>query len=1540
MSDDFATPPKSNPPVAQANAQPSVKATDSYESIQQMESKLRQLEAALINIEESIVCTNPHGQIEWCNANFERLVNQSQTAVLHLPLMTVLPLSSRPTLPHPVQQAIAGQLPTPSSYSFWQQGQVVMLQIRWMQLVDHSLVFTIESNYQPAELALIESEAKLQRLAENVPGVIYRYVMHPDQTGEFTYLSLRCQEIYELDPVAVVQDVQLLWAVLHPDDVAWVRELVNLHFQTLEPLHIEHRILTPSGCLKWIQVSAQPERQPNGSVIWDGVATEITERKLANAQLAQQREFLRMVVDTDPNLIFVKDREGRYVLANKALADFYSLTVEELLGKKLEDLFTNAQLVSQFRSQNNWIIENHQSLFIAEEFTVDHPEVKWLQWQKQPIRLPGRDEDAVLGVGMNITDRKLSELAMQAILQGTASATGADFFPVLVQSLGSALGVRCVVVAELLNDTQIGTIAVWTDECLQPNTVYELASTPWCEQVLQNGMFACPKDLLQQFPDAQRLADLQAESYVGVALQDANGKAIGTICILDTKPLQDISRAEALLRIFAARAAAELERQRATAALQQLNQQLEARVNQRTQELLQSQAELKTQTLLLQAILDSTGDGLIVVDLDGNLLVFNPAARRILGIGETDPLPTDSLSNWREPYQFYLSDRTTPCPSDQLPLVRARRGESADNVEIFVQNPDQSGILLDATLRPFQDPQGQLAGGVVAFRDITKRRAIEEMLRQQEAALRESEEQLRAIFENAPISISLADINHGCRLVRRNAAHRELLGYSDEEISQMSFLDYTHPDDLPADLAGMQQMLNGEFSSFQMEKRCCHRNGDYFWIKLTAALIRDSEGYPHYALGMLEDITESKRREVERHRAEVALRESEEKFRQLTEAVQDVFWLRTDEGKMLYVSPSFERVWGESLQRLYQSPMFWFEAVHPDDRDRVVTALSQLTLGSYNQQYRIVRPDGEIRWIHTRAYPIVDEQGYVYRIAGVSKDITDRKQAEWRLLIVQEQLFIAQERLQHLLSSSPATIYSATPTQTPTLTFISPNVTQTLGYEPQECLNPNFWPTHIHPDDLPLFRANIIELLQRGDVTSEYRIRHPNGSYRWLYDQAKLVYDDAGNPLEQIGSWTDITERKRGDAEREQAEEQLRQINERLALTNAELARATRLKDEFLANMSHELRTPLNSILGLSEVMQEEVFGALTSKQRQFLETIQSSGKHLLDLINDILDLAKIEAGMLELHLAETSIQSLCEASLALVRQQANQKNIALTSAIDAAITLSSGTILLDERRIRQVLLNLLSNAIKFTPEGGSVTLSVHASAGQLSISISDTGIGIAPQDKHRLFQTFVQLDSSLSRHYEGTGLGLALVKQIVELHDGQVSVESKLGQGSCFTVTLPWREQIQSLEQSCEFDRESDSAGDSDEPLPHILLAEANPDSVSTIVDYLQLRGFEVTLASDGLALIEQAIAYRPRLILMDLQLPKLEGQPQLEGLEVIRRIRNHPDTAPIPLIAITAAAKPDEQASCLSMGANDYIAKPLRLKQLVNLIQAYVET
>jgi len=397
-------------------------------------------------------------------------------------------------------------------------------------------------------------------------------------------------------------------------------------------------------------------------------------------------------------------------------------------------------------------------------------------------------------------------------------------------------------------------------------------------------------------------------------------------------------------------------------------------------------------------------------------------------------------------------------------------------------------------------------------------------------------------------------------------------------------------------------------------------------------------------------------------------------------------------------------------------------------------------------------------------------------------------------------------------------------------------------------------------------------------------------------------------------------------SERQQAQTQLTQRNQ-------ELIRATRLKDEFLANMSHELRTPLNAILGMTEGLQEGVFGAVNSGQVKALTTIERSSSHLLALINDILDVAKIESGQVELECASTAIAPLCQSSITFVKQQALKKQIQLMVNLPAHLP----DIVLDERRIRQVLINLLNNAVKFTPQGGCITLAVTITPPEpnappdLRFAISDTGIGISGENLKRLFQPFIQIDSALNRQYQGTGLGLALTKQIVELHGGQVGVTSEMGIGSCFIIDLPYQASVDLSPQITSQNCINSPALETKFPVGHtpvLLLAEDNEANISTISSYLTAKGYHIEVVKNGQDAVDQAIVLAPDLILMDIQMPGMDG------LAAIQQIRKVSELAATPIIALTALAMESDRDRCLQAGANEYLSKPVRLKALAQII------
>lgn len=507
--------------------------------------------------------------------------------------------------------------------------------------------------------------------------------------------------------------------------------------------------------------------------------------------------------------------------------------------------------------------------------------------------------------------------------------------------------------------------------------------------------------------------------------------------------------------------------------------------------------------------------------------------------------------------------------------------------------------------------------------------------------------------------------------------------------------------------------------------------------------------------------------EAELRAAKEAVERMNERLRYALEGANDGLWDWDIPSGTMYLSPRLEAILGYAPGERSSSYDVWEADLHPDDRDQTLALLGEMLAGrtpDYAAEYRIRTKSGRWVWVLDRGKVVErDQTGQPIRAVGTLTDISARKETEQALRERDEQLRLA-------LRSAQAGVWFL---DVPTNRLVwSEETCRIYGIDPdREQPSNEVWLSRLHPEDRPWIERLSEDILRRGqqEYRVEFRIVHPQTGIRWLLARGQVTYDKDGRPLRMSGIAIDITDRKETE----------------MALLEAkrQAETASRTKSEFLANMSHELRTPLNAIIGFSELMKDEMFGPLgVASYREYAADIHDSGTHLLELINDILDLSKVEAGRLVLSPGPVVLERTIEVCLALLKGRVEGSGLALETKIPPDLPPLWG----DERRIKQILLNLLSNAIKFTPSGGRVQVSARRDGDDVVVEISDSGIGMDPKEIAVALEPFRQLDSTLSRRYEGTGLGLPLAKSLVELHGGVLTIASAPGQGTTVSITLP----------------------------------------------------------------------------------------------------------------------------------------------------------
>nr|WP_242055785.1 GAF domain-containing hybrid sensor histidine kinase/response regulator [Scytonema hofmannii] len=500
----------------------------------------------------------------------------------------------------------------------------------------------------------------------------------------------------------------------------------------------------------------------------------------------------------------------------------------------------------------------------------------------------------------------------------------------------------------------------------------------------------------------------------------------------------------------------------------------------------------------------------------------------------------------------------------------------------------------------------------------------------------------------------------------------------------------------------------------------------------------------------------------------------------------------------------------------------------------------------------------------------------------------------------------------------------------------NPALYQMLGYN-QEQLCEKRLSDYIYPEDLTTYlECQQILAKNRDCFKKELRFQHKNGSLVWTNISVSLICDTNNQPEFFLTFIEDITERKRTEL--------------KLLETKEAAEASSRAKSEFLATMSHELRTPLNAIMGLSQLLQQKIVGTLNDKQEEYINYIYSSGEQLLALINDILDLSKVEADKEELMLLPLQVQDICKSVISTVCDRALEKKLQLTTKID----LEADVCIADEERIKQMLLNLLTNAIKFTP-AGKVSLIVEKVPQGIIFTVSDTGIGIDSSQFQFLFEPFKQLDSRLNREYEGTGLGLALTRKLARMHGGDVTVESTLGEGSRFMLFLPDQTSVEergsrdAINRVCtkvgKRGKENNSSFSSlNVPVSttnkRILLVEEE-ENTAILQDYLQTIGYEVQKTCDSKSFLHGVRNFQPDLILLDVDL-----NGDISGWDLLKLVRQISSWQDLPVVIMTPMEMiVDRDAEYRNLrerlweaGANDYLSKPIGIVKLESILMQYL--
>jgi PAS domain S-box-containing protein len=923
------------------------------------------------------------------------------------------------------------------------------------------------------------------------------------------------------------------------------------------------------------------------------------------------------------------------------------------------------------------------------------------------------------------------------------------------------------------------------------------------------------------------------------------------------------------------------DRKEAEEALRRANEELERRVEARTAELAVANRALETEisehraarerlverTREMEGIFQAMPDLYFRMDMEGRILDYRTARD----------------GNLYAPPSAFMGARM----QDVVPPELGRRftdalAEIHRTGEMVAM---EYTLEIGGTPRDYEARLLPLADGSVIdlVRDITARKDAER-------ALRASEEHFRAVIENSSDVATIVSAEGRVEYI--SPAVTRVLGHDPAEMIGESAIARVHPDDVPTVAAAVEELARTPAAHVSVRYRFRHRDGSW---RVLESMSRKM--WPDAAAPMVvnsRDITE-------RERAERALQERETRFRRMIENASDMIQIVGPDTRVVYTGPSVLPLLGYTPEEIAGTSAF--DYLHPDDVQATLARFAEMLAQPgvpVLAEYRVRHRNGGWRDFEAVAMTFSSastEEGVVVN----ARDITERKRAA-------EALRRSEERFRAMIENAHDSIVILDGEGT--MRYQSPSVQRVLGYTPEELIGRSAF-DYVHPDDAPRVAQMLAAVIRHPGTTGavDYRFRHRDGGWRLFEAFGRTLLPDS--PEEGVvTNVRDVTERRR-------SEDALRQAK-------ADAERANQAKSEFLSRMSHELRTPLNSILGFGQILAEVELGAA---DRKAVHHILTAGEHLLNLIDEVLDISRIEAGRAHLSLEPVRLDAVVREAVGMVRPIADARGVWVSVDVaDAGVFVHA-----DRQRLAQVLLNLLSNAVKYNRPAGQVRIACEAmrgedGAGRVRLRVEDTGHGIPAGERDQLFVPFARLGAERSG-IEGTGLGLSLSRRLVEAMGGRLELEGSTPAGSTFAVEL--RRTVDPADAAATQARALVPEAAEPHTEATLLYVEDNLANLSLIEMLLERRaGWRLIPALQGGLGVELARQHAPDVVLLDLHLPDIPGE------EVLRQLRADPRTAAIPVIVISADATPKSIERLRAAGADDYLSKPLDVKRFVQAV------